>query len=47
MVLIRMIPNRYSVRPLPSTRIDPSLLLAVETVAAPDCPLVGEVPPEP
>ncbi len=38
--------NRYSVRPLPSTRIDPSLVLVVETVAWLACPpLVGEPPP--
>src|SRR4029453_11929592 len=41
--------NRYSVRPLPSTRTIPSLLLAAVTVATPDRPLpVGLlVPPEP
>jgi hypothetical protein len=38
--------NRYSVRPLPSTRIVPSLLLAVATV--PDgAPVDGVVPAEP
>src|SRR4030095_7233510 len=40
--------NKYSVRPLPSTRIVPRLELAVLTVATPDCPLLTpEVPPEP
>src|SRR5262245_55915986 len=44
--------NRYSVRPLPSTRTIPSLLLAAVTVATPDGvvptgPLVPPEPPEP
>jgi hypothetical protein len=40
--------NRYSVRPLPSTRIDPSLLLAAATDATPDArPAVGDALPEP
>src|SRR4029453_2509835 len=34
--------NRYSVRPLASTRIVPPLELAVLTVAALDCPLLVE-----
>ena len=37
--------NRYSVRPLPSTRIIPSLVLVAETVATLDAPpLVGAEP---
>src|SRR5919107_106933 len=40
--------NRYSVRPLASTRIVPTLELAVLTIATPDCPLPPEeVPGEP
>src|SRR5215218_2966230 len=40
--------NRYSVRPLPSTRTIPSLLLAAATVATPDDPPVdGALPPPP
>src|SRR6266508_118146 len=37
--------NRYRVRPLPSTRIDPSVVLEVETVAGPL--LVEGAPPPP
>jgi hypothetical protein len=38
--------NRYSVRPLPSTRIIPSLVLAAVTVATPvGPPPVGAGPP--
>jgi hypothetical protein len=39
-------PNRYSVRPLPLTRIVPSLVLVAVTAAWLDCPLVvvGELP---
>jgi hypothetical protein len=41
-------PNRYSVRPLPSTRIIPRLVLVADTVAALDAPpLAGAVPLEP
>src|ERR671918_3195156 len=40
--------NRYKVRPLASTRIVPTLALAVLTIATPDCPLPPEaVPGEP
>jgi hypothetical protein len=40
--------NRYSVRPLPSTRIIPKLVLVAETVATLDAPpLAGAVPLEP
>src|SRR5918996_1344980 len=40
--------NRYKVRPLASTRIVPTLELAVLTIATPDCPLPPEaVPGEP
>ena len=40
--------NRYSVRPLPSTRIIPRLVLVAETVATLDAPpLAGAVPLEP
>src|SRR5919107_1183681 len=38
--------NRYSVRPLASTRIVPTLELAVLTIATPDCPFpAGAVVP--
>src|SRR5919112_6211431 len=37
--------NRYKVRPLASTRIVPTLELAVLTVATPDCPVPAEVVP--
>src|SRR5512132_268729 len=40
--------NRYSVRPLPSTRIIPRLVLVAETIATLDAPpLAGVVPLEP
>src|SRR5919112_4495804 len=39
--------NRYRVRPLPSTRIVPTLALAVVTVAVLDCPLLVEGAPPP
>ena len=39
--------NRYSVRPLPSTRIVPSWVLVAVTVVMPDGAVVGEEPPPP
>src|SRR6266498_3908413 len=39
--------NRYSVRPLPSTRIDPSLVLVAATMAWLDCALLVGESPEP